>query len=490
MRSLLGMLVVACGSSTPITIPPPAPPAPPPAPPMAAPSLLVIPPPAPIAASKQICSPARQPPATTGSKQRVYDFTPMKLAPNGSGAIPAGFRRHPDSIRAAISAEADSIASCVQDAWRRGARPSRHVFGPPPHFGVVASFVVDPFGVPTQITVDGDGDVKMHECLRGVLQLARVARRTARETTVKVPLFLLGEHRGAKPLPTPAPVRATARNERAGCVRALDPLPRDTVELPEVVIEWLPGAYSNPRMRCNHRGIDKTQIRREMETHRYAFEACFAATPDARGRLDLEFVIGPHGVPTIQALRGAGTPALHTCITTAMTDVGFTRTDDPIRVNWAFTFESEAAPTFTDDCAGRAAWIATLSVHDPRAWTALDALAAAKCELPESLDRFARFDVPDMRADLYRGRGTTEAIDASTRLLAAFPAATRLLLFLAEAQLSVGREADARASFLRFLQLGTRDAARIERAAEGYARAVADRERLSPIDFCEESAPY
>jgi hypothetical protein len=487
MRSVLVMLVVGCGSSTPITIPPPAPPAPP----VSAPSLLVIPPPAPVATSKQICSPAKQPAADANAKQRVYDFTPMKLAPNGSGAIPAGFRRHPDSIRAAISAEADSIASCVQDAWRRGARPPLRVLGPPSHFGVSASFVIDPFGVPTQVTIGGEGDAKMHVCLRDVLQRARVARRTARETAVKVPLFLLGDYRGAKPLPPPAPVRATPRTERGGCVHALEPIPRDTVELPEIVIEWLPGPFSNPRQRCNHRGIDKSQIRRDMETNRYAFEACFARAPEARGQVDMQFLIGAHGIPTVLAVSGAGTPALHACLTTAMTNVGFTRTDDPILVNWAFTLEPTTPPTFTDDCAGRAAWIATLSVHDPRVWTALDALAAARCELPESLDRFARFDVPDTRADLFRGRGTTEAIDASTRLVTAFPAAApRLLLFLAEAQLSVGREADARASFLRFLQLGTRDSAQIERAAEGYARAVADRELLSPIDFCEESAPY
>jgi hypothetical protein len=51
-------------------------------------------------------------------------------------------------------------------------------------------------------------------------------------------------------------------------------------------------------------------------------------------------------------------------------------------------------------------------------------------------------------------------------------------------------EGDARTTFLRFLALPANDPKEIERAAEGYALAVAQRDDLSPLDFCEESASF
>lgn len=450
--------------------------------------MLTIPAPPPVAATKQVCSTVAQPPVLLGGKLRTYDFTPTKLAPNPSGAIPVGYRRFPDSIRAGVAAEADSISSCVQSAWRRNVRPPLRV-GSATHFSLDTTLTIDPFGAATAVTVDGDGDAKLHDCIRAVLTLVRVSRRTPRETIAKVPLYLLGAT--DKKLPAPQPVRAAARRDRAGCVLAIDPIPRDSITIPEIIIDWLPGEYSNPRQWCSKLDLDKTQIRREMEGSRFAFEACFARSPTTRGQVDLEFVIGLHGVPTNIDVKGAGDPALHACITAAMANIGFTRPESPILVHYPFALDAPPTPTFTADCPGRAAWIATLSIHDPRAWTAIDELATAHCDFPETLDRFARFNVPDTRTEMYRGRGTEEAIGASASVIDAFPTtARRLLLFLADAQLSLGREADARANYLRFLALPNNDAKQIERAAEGYAHAVARREDTAPIDFCEESSPY
>lgn len=490
MRSLAVVFVVGCGSAPTVSPPPPMP-ARVPAPPRAA-SVppLTIPPPAPVAKSQQLCSRVAQPPVVVTGRLRTYEFSPMPLAPEPSGAIPAGYRRHPDSIRAAVAAEADSIAACTQEAARRGVRTPPRV-GSRGHFELATTLTIDPFGVPSQVTVDGDGDAAMRECIRGVLSLARVARRTPRETVAKVPLYLLGSPDGPKKLPKPPPVRAAPRTERAGCVRALDPLPRDTIDVPEVVIEWLPGEYSNPRQWCGLRDLDKAQIRRVREDSRYAFEACFAAAPTTRGQLDLQFVIGAHGVATNIAASGAGDAALHACMVAALADVGFSRVDTPILVSWSFALGPAPTQTFAADCAGRAAWIATLSVHDPRAWAAIDDLARERCDFPEALDRFARFTVPDARAAMYRGRGTVEGLEATAKIVTAFPAAApRLLPFLADAQLVLGREADARATYLRYLALPGRDAAQIERAAEGYAQAVALRDGTAPLDFCEESTPY
>jgi hypothetical protein len=481
MRSLLVVFAVGCGSPPPVvTTPPPA------RVPAVAPvrdvGPLAIPAPAPLASTKQHCSPVVQPGIAIGGKVRVYEFAPVKLAPNATHPIPVGYRRHADSIRAAVAAEADAIASCTQEASRRGVRTTRF----PAHFELATTLLVDPFGVPTTVTVEGDGDAKMRDCIRGVLSLARVARRTPRETLAKVSLYLLGS--ADKKLPKPAPVRAKPRTDRAGCVLAIDPLPRDTVDVPEVVIHWLPGDYSNPRQRCAKREPDKAEIRRVMEDNRYAFEACFAAAPDTRGQLDMEFLIGSHGLPTSLILSGAD--ALHACITAAMKNVGFTRTD-PIRVTWAFTLDATPPPTPLDDCAGRVALASSYTIHDPRAWTVLGWLATSNCELPDTLDRFARLGISDTRASLYRGRGTEEAIDTTTKMLALFPAAAqRLLLFLAEAHLSLGREGDARTTFLHFLALPANDPKQIERAAEGYALAVAERDDLAPLDFCEESASF
>ena len=482
------LLAIGCGSTTTASptspvVPPPSPRAAVTPPPPSVP-LLSLAPPAPVAATKQWCSPVPQP-ALPGMTVRTYDFQPVRLAPTASGVVPAGYRRHPDSIRAAVSAEADSIASCTQDAWRRRVRPSPRI---PAHFELDAELVIDPFGVPTTVTVEGDGDARFRECLRGVLANARVARRTPRETLAKVPLYLLGSYEGKAPL-KPAPVRSAPRTSRAGCVLGIDPLPRDTLDIPEVVIDWRPGDYGPPRSRCPRRELDKSEIRRVMEDHRFAFEACFAGAPETRGRLDLQFVIGSHGVPTSIVAKGAD--PLHACIAAAMANVGFWRVDKPVVVNWSFALEAASVPAFTADCAGRVAYIETLSVHDPRAWTAIDELARAGCDFPESLDRFARLGIPERRADMYRGRGTEEAIATTIKILAAFPAATpRLLLFLAEGQLALGREGDARTSYLRFLALPGRDAAQIERAAEGYARAAAERDDLLPLDLCEEKVPY
>lgn len=490
MRWLIALLV-GCGSTTPAPAPAPTPaPAPiapvrPPAPP-----LLAIPPAGPLPTTKQLCSSATQPAVAVGDKLRAYDFSPVALAPNPSGAIPVGYKRHHDSIRAAIAAEADSIASCVQDASRRGVRTPLSVGGAA-HFEVATTLTIDPFGRATSVTVDGGGDAKMRDCLRGVLSLVRVARRTPRETIARVPLYLLGSHDGPKKLPKPDPVRATPRSERAGCVLALDPIPRDTVELPEIVINWLPGEYGNPRQYCDSGDLDKAQIRRVMEDSRYAFEACFAAAPTTRGQLDLQFVIGSHGVPTNIAVTGAGDVALHACITAAMANVGFSRVENPILVHWPFNLAAPPPATYFADCPGRVALASTYTIHDPRAWQIIDELATAGCDFPESLDRFARSGVPDLRAKLYRGRGTEEAIEAATKILTRFPStASRLLLFVADAQLALGRESDARANYLRFLALPNNDAKRIERAAEGYAHAVAQRDDTAPLDYCEESAPY
>jgi len=481
------LVLIGC-HSTPVATPAPA--APPlPAPIATPPPLLFSAPAPPLANSKQICSTVEQPAVQIGGKLRTYDFSPTKLAPNPSDPIPVGYRRHPDSIRAAISAEADSIASCVQDASRRGVH-TPVAFLETPHFELAATLTIDPFGTASTVTVDGGGDPKMRDCIRDVLRLARVARRTPRETVARVPLYLLGSYDGRKKLPKPQPVRTTPRSERAGCVLAIDPLPRDTLDVPEIVINWLPGEYRNPRQFCGTRDVDKAQIRRTMDDSRYAFEACFAASASTRGVVDLEFVIGSHGVPTNIAITGAGDAAMHACITAAMSNVGFQRVENPVLVHWSFSLDSPPSQLPTD-CAGRAALVATYSMHDPRAWTAIDELAAAQCDFPESLDRYARLGVSDQRADIYRGRGLEEAIASSTKVLAAFPAtAPRLLLFLADAQLSLGHEADARAAYLRFLALPNNDAKQIERAAEGYARAVAERDETSPLDFCEESAPY
>lgn len=488
------LLALGCGSTTtasptsPVVtspvVPPPSPPVvvattPPSAPPLA------LAPPAPVAATRQWCSPVPQPAIAASTSVRTYDFQPVRLVPNASGVIPAGYRRHPDSIRAAVSAEADSIASCTQDAWRRRVRPPPRI---PAHFELDASLVIDPFGVPTTVTVEGDGDARFRECLRGVLARARVARRTPRETLAKVPLYLLGSYEGKAAL-KPAPVRTEPRTSRAGCVLAIDPLPRDTLDIPEVVIDWRPGDYGTPRSRCPARELDKAEIRRVMEDHRFAFEACFAGAPETRGRLDLQFVIGSHGVPTSIVAKGAD--PLHACVVAAMANVGFTRTEKPVAVNWSFTLDAPPTQVFAADCAGRAAYIETLSIHDPRAWIAIDELARTGCDFPQSLDRFARLAIPERRANVYLGRGTEEAIAATTKILSAFPAAApRLLLFLAEGQLALGHEGDARTSYLRFLALPGLEKQQIERAAEGYARAAAERDDLLPLDVCEEKVPY